>query len=117
MDVGHDLDVLVAERVMGWKRGRWKNEIGEVGTSWFDKDTEPTLDNVQANLDFRPSTDWAAAGLVAERLEAEGYRPKILKYVEGGWGAVFYKGLDAFRYEAPTAPHAICLAAVAAKEG
>lgn len=137
MDVGHDLDVLMAERVMDWYRRRWKNDVGEVGTSWFDRETKlkemagycpPRLyDSVKWG--WRPSADWGCAGLVVEKL---GF--SIWCAGGGGigwkWAAGYWQGTDndliCWSYDLPaeeclspicdTAPHAICLAAKAAME-
>jgi hypothetical protein len=123
MDAGPELDKLMAERVMGWCLCRWKNEIGEVGTSWFDKDIEPTLDNVRAfycppNLadstryGWRPSRKVDAAWQVAEKLAEDGWAMDINHEPYSPYGVLlFRKDRGSFYAQEATFPHAMCLAA------
>jgi len=116
MPAGRDLDALIAENVMGWKdRGigySFEDNInGYECVLYIDKDKLPHY-----------STDIAAAWQVIEWLEkntTEKYNSPSLFSVPHGWSMVLYEKrdnhapawLDAF---APTAPLAICRAALLA---
>ena len=116
LEAGRELDALVAEKVMGWRiKGKdWVDEHGRyqgaVETYWVIADGGPSKG-------WHPSTDIAAAWLVVEKL---------------GWQYVFRLGNRDDKWwcvlsvepdwqlsdncaEAPTAPLAICRAALAAQ--
>lgn len=111
MTPGRELDALVAEKVMGLDVNRTGPE-----TMWFARPMGGNWDDLK---DY--STDIAAAWEVVEAVKAR----KIdqgwfdLGFANGSWGATFrtgayYEPIEHVR--APTAPHAICLAALKAVE-
>lgn len=142
MDVGRELDAEVAERVMGlrvvardWPCGynydgcereawSWPEEpppmhfepwpvyVTERGT-WPARRLEPIVP-VSAY-----STDIAAAWLVVEKLAAQGLRLSLDAFGGDPWWAEFAdeKWERGAQATAPTAPEAICRAALAAMEG
>jgi hypothetical protein len=77
------LDALVAERVMGWPF--WDNEQGDWQgaddvTFWtFWDDTLSVYENGSEypTLYFSPSTDMAAAWMVAEKMQDDGFECKL----------------------------------------
>lgn len=117
MQPGPELDAAVAERVMGWTLCKWGDPC-QYG-NWETSQGMP-----RHLLLF--STDWAAAGQVVERLIAEGWDFKLAYYRGGGgaWLASFFRDLTNPKHKrfksvtkrAKIAPHAICLAALAAME-
>ncbi len=114
MKAGRELDALVAEKVMGWK----------VLSHWdADGGIKHLVDHNQCEVrpaEFKPySTDISAAWEVVEKLQSEGFHACVHRYVQKNphWGAQFDKeDLDVIcgptQGAAPTAPHAICLAAL-----
>lgn len=88
MKAGRELDALVAEKIFGWSKS-----------------------DLEINEDISHfSTDIAAAWEVVERLRSRGYRFEVRSQPQGFW-VYFGEEMSA---EAPTAPHAICLAALKA---
>lgn len=120
MNAGRELDVLVAENVMGWVRGDryWidpQNPDAFYGTEFTINDTDHDIPP------FQPSTDIAAAWLV---LDAP-ILGKVLANVEvaiykhaAGYTCQFENDESSNWYEADadTAPLAICLAALKVAE-
>lgn len=107
MEAGPELDALVA-KAMGWHlAGQW----------WVDAAGVPqyTLE------DWSPSTDWEMAGEVVEKMGMvvgkiighglDGTGPDDEWCARLGWQG----STDKSARTAPTGPHAICLAALAAK--
>ena len=94
LQAGHELDALVAEKVMGWAPG-------ERGTPAF-------------------STSIAAAWEVVEKMRADKLSVTLTGYWEGSTGKWWVNVLDNVETVATvrtdTAPHAICLAALKAVE-
>lgn len=132
MTAGRELDALIAEKVMGWKRmtyaqanpGNKHYAADERLTwTWFDSNDNETKravdsDCVDCGTDFlawSPSTDIKDAWEVVEKL-----RMTLTPTHDGGWIAQTryrYREPDLltpFDAKAPTAPHAICLAALEA---
>lgn len=128
MDViqaGRDLDVLIAERVMGWR-----HDIDSFGVGWLDTHGAFRLDEEVPPY----STDIAAAWAVVAHLQAQGAlfrlqygRTKPLQRTGHGaanskfgpeWGALFQHMPSYFEASATadTAPLAICLAALRTAE-
>lgn len=118
-----DIDVLVAEKVMGWHKGpiSWLDSAGE-DTGWDHSvyGSEP---------DFRPSEDIAAAWQVWEKLRVDGAPDgdyfccmDIRSPVGEGYEIVLRRGRHDEDHGKPfvllslikTAPLAICLAALKA---
>jgi hypothetical protein len=102
MKPGRELDALVAEKVTGWPAARDAKAISETG--YWTAGDERFIHGLPAY-----STEIAAAWQVVEKLIATGdwcdfeldYEPTLL-WCCGG------------KTYAPTAPHAICLAALKA---
>ncbi len=135
MTPGRELDALVAEKVMGWTRmsyeqayhyagrkeltGYWHSttERDRYGRSKEMARAEDDLDYYQPEDAWSPSTDMAAAWEVVERLSANVEFDIGTALLPGttatrGWMASFqFRTFVAF---APTAPYAICLAALKA---
>ena len=140
MNAGRELDALVAEKVMGlkpgvdfgaWPEHEWKrDEDGTVDVFGFDADTHNGPVCVRCGYGYchhcqkepsapcekrprRYSTDIAAAWGVVERLAALGNHVAVESWRDSSdarWQVVVY---DKHAY-APTAPLAICLAALKA---
>lgn len=105
---GLELDKLIARQVLGWGERsqairKAKKDKGIYDRSlWWDKDGSGPV-----HLNYF-STDIKAAWDLAEK-----FKLKVMPYL-GEWTAVRGRGHigDADRNRAPTAPHAICLAAL-----
>ena len=125
MNAGPDLDRLVAEKVMGWHRTPhtivWWNADGTQVGKLADVLVVPT-DNIEP---WSPSTTIADAWDVVEKLYEQGIGINILKHTPDDryttdW--VVWLRLPSFMtgtprddsVSAPTAPLAICLAALKA---
>lgn len=135
MDVGRELDAAVAERVMGWD---WFTAVNvnvlvppehhwRVQRSWHIPGKHGEEDDIdsarfydsrnggkQAPVVPAYSTDIAAAWAVVEKLYDQGWRLEIM------WGRLFWvefqRAHAIAQATAPTAPEAICRAALAAME-
>ena len=115
-----DLDMLVAEHVMGWKwyhlramGGNWINilKFGEVDADYLPGKTHAKYQSPYD--DPRYSTDIAAAFLVIDRLLALGFEIDI--YNHDGWGMNWNVLIDReIIGSAKTIPLAICHAALTA---
>ena len=104
MTPGRELDALVAEKVMGWKRAgmKWEDQNGK-DTGWF-----LTEHGSQECDPFSPSTDISPALQVVEKVG--NVKMEFLDDGRGYWCEFRGRG----EVHAPTAPHAICLAALKA---
>ena len=64
LNAGPELDALIAEKVMGWRRSE--------SSRWIDTNGNPTTyqsrEGSNCRFEFRPSTDIAAAWEVVEKL-------------------------------------------------
>ena len=134
-EAGRELDARIAEKVMG---ATWKRHDGATG-DWlaFDHADAMLTQNrpvslwvlaartergVQAWPECRAySTDIAAAWLVVEKMRADGFMFRINATADDAgvetWAARFWtldRDDDFCDRYAATAPHAICLAALAA---
>jgi hypothetical protein len=121
MKPGRELDAIVAEQVFGCLIDR--NQVGP----WQIHETQSN--GIVVLKSIPPySTDWAAAGEVAEKLRIalvplEGGRwaasqdEQSIMWMERGKPCYSYfeRNLDSWSI-ADTAPHAICLAAIAEDE-
>lgn len=115
-----ELDALVAEKVMGWKKapnGAWmsyeKDAFGNGG--WKSHATWKANASVSA-VRFTPSTDIAAAWQVVEKMKERQWNFTIADLVKNKWRAEFggsRKHKQTWE-DADTAPRAICLAALKA---
>jgi hypothetical protein len=115
MTPGRELDAVIAEKVMGWTR--LSHPYGE--------QTHKTLDGRTILADFLSapdgmklphySTDISAAWEVVEKLRELGWYLAIHSDPKRGYFATIPRA-DGIQIESETAPHAICLAALKAKE-
>jgi hypothetical protein len=118
MEAGRELDALIAEKVMGWMRVNSPHKI--TGASGEPSGFEP-IGGGYATFAVVPhySTGIAAAWLVVDAMRARG-AAVLLRYdmaYANEWEAGFGVASDKFpSAHAPTAPHAICRAALAALE-
>lgn len=119
IQVGKDLDELVAEKAMGWRL----NESG----SWYDGDKPMHYSNYPpppayamcSNKYFKPSTDIAAAWEVIKKMGELGYTCHIewkgSDRVYAGTAEVdFVKGIYTVGHAVGDASEAICRAALKA---
>lgn len=113
MNAGQPLDALIATKVMGWsplEPGRtdaWTDTSGKI-RSWENTSFES----------FRPSTDIRAAWEVVDQILKRGEYAFSLLSRDGapGWRVELQRQIDDVSgFEAETAPHAICLAALKAR--
>jgi len=106
MKAGRELDALVAEKVMGWKKVKWLGDY-----DWRDKDGEQPY-TVRA---WNPSTDIVAAWQVVEKMEEIGYSILAHNVIPNSdavvWRVKFSQSETITEF---TAPLAICLAALRA---
>ena len=127
MEPGPELDRLEAEKVMGWKR---TTEGAPPGCAYWKDDDGfiQAAEDPGGSLNWSPSTDIAAAWEVVRKMLDSGwgceiYSPNNPYALEDAdkWFVVFAKSgpivmqLD-FRAKAPSAPLAICHAALLAVE-
>lgn len=116
IEAGRELDALIATEVMGWTHDRERaHEVSSAdGESWewvtgWRRGSEEWLH------DFPPgyySTSYEGMGLVLERLQALGWD------IDATWAKdIWHVALGSWnnnKAEAPTLPHAVALAALAA---
>jgi hypothetical protein len=103
---GLQLDKLIAEKVLGWYQD---SNVGGPRSWWFKKGKEGDIQEGALYLDHF-STDIRAAWKLVEKFDLW-----VVPWHENNWTAV--KENDIFveignQNQAPTAPHAICLAAL-----
>ena len=113
MKAGRELDALIAEKVMGWKRGSFFG-IDDDDRWWLYLGNGKWQQQGFGGKGFCPSTRIADAWLVVEKLgkNFDVSRCRVYQEIEAWfWEASFHNGPDA---EADTAPLAICLAALKA---
>lgn len=113
MKAGRELDALVAEKVMGWKR----HDLGPInGVRWVNKDGRI----IDTEHPFTYSTDIAAAWEVVEKMEKDGWQASghMSATETGYWNFQFTKINEQKQFYAltKTVPYAICLAALKAIE-
>lgn len=104
MKAGHELDILVANKVFGW-------EYDEFLAMFYTKDETVCIPR---HSNFRPSTNIADAWKVVEKIHATDNTWLHLAFDESEsfWLARFSDRLNFIQKE--TAPLAICLAALKA---
>lgn len=111
MNVGRELDALVAEKVMGLNI---RPVVHEYGLSPQLKLAPGSINYVGTYTEIPEvppySTDIAAAWGVVEKLRERGFGFSL----NDGWIAWFLAGRSDWHADAETAPHAICLAALKA---
>lgn len=100
IEPGLELDKLIAEKVLGWYQD---SDVGGPRAWWRDKDDTENI----FHLNYF-STDIKAAWELVEKFEL------CIVPWDAGWSAFapYRFGRDCERNKAPTAPHAICLAAL-----
>jgi len=111
MEAGPQLDLLIAERVMGWSEGK-HFEVGDFGVVKLGE----VIDI------WSPSTDIAAAWEVTTKLCELGIVPEVygmwLTKKKNEWYIVLWYSVEdltaAARAKAPSLPLAICRAALLA---
>lgn len=96
LEPGLELDKMIAEKVLGWHRS--KNILG-----WYEDQ------KIKLYRFNRFSTDIEAAWDLVEK-----FKLCVMPWDDGQWTAVRLTEIleDGDRNKAPTAPHAICLAAL-----
>jgi len=123
MNPGPELDALVAEKVMGWS-------VSEDGTVWRDESLK--YPDRLPLLEWHPSTQIGDAWQVVEKVkETTGgalmiisrakdalvaWAPFDAQWEETSRNPMTMRVLLSSYVEAPTVPHAICLAALKAVE-
>lgn len=132
MNPGRELDILVAEKVMGWKKltcgqcnnrpwlpagipcAYWHNQDGKETAPIFDIWTGGMGDRLE-ELAWKPSTDIAAAWQAVENIRKRGFPLSLNHQGKDWWEAIFWDETDdRWKGEGSSAPHAICLAALKA---
>jgi hypothetical protein len=117
LPAGQELDRIIAERVMGWRivddivpnTGEQLELLEHNGCLWKD---DPITDD--CSVPWRPSTDIAHAWEVAEHCRHNGMGFMDLICLGPEWGVMFGHDPTEDYVYAPTAPLAICRAALAA---
>jgi len=130
MEAGRELDALVAEKVFGKESPKWYTIVGDneydYGGISSCSPGEGTLGWIGPQQVFWPnqpskgihacshySTDIAAAWEVVEKASGEGPHKWSITNEHDTW---YVSANGVAEAEADTAPHAICLAALKAKE-
>lgn len=129
---GPEFDALIAEKVMGWpvvvaESPEWRQQLSSRGIQCVRFISDPAevrkYDGGKFVKNWRPSTDIAAAWEVWEELVKRG-RQLFQRYVLGEYNDLWYvweqgwhegTNIESISW-APTAPMAICLAALKADE-
>lgn len=119
LPAGHELDALVAERVLGWQRrpSCWDRDP-------LGRDGKPGHDLLSRGKTPCFSSRWDGAGLVVEAMENRGWflnldrPPRLVSTGPLAWVAKIRTSIGDRRVgeAADTAPLAICRAALAALE-
>lgn len=106
LPAGPELDRLIAEKVMGW------TFEAELGNYWLEDGTDVCRVLIGGHEYWRPSTNIAHAWEVVEHLRPD----KIIRLSDDvdRWVAFFVFAGWRGQFNAPTAPLAICRAALAA---
>lgn len=124
MKAGRELDALVAEKVMGWRKidrikAGWGKgpQVWDTGEDPEQEHSSPTYQN------FRPSESIKDAWVVVEQMEANKWEFCAVGRSSNGRGAWFCEFGKQFQLSnseviayADTAPLAICLASLKAME-
>lgn len=113
LEAGPELDILIAEKVMGWRLGEphyvYEKDMhgGSTEQSWEGPGLPRKDGTKPLNFGFNPSTSISAAWEVVEKLyPQQGFA--LVWYGLRFWEATFALGAA----EAATAPVAICRAAM-----
>ena len=120
LEAGPEIDMLIAKHIMGGLRvipfcdAPFKDDWMADGT-WMRRIKMPDSEG-----EWQPSTDWAAAGEVIEKLHSPDASIKLETGIRNGvsvWWCVFIIGDDRHKYAAADTPQlAICRAALKAVE-
>ena len=118
LEAGKELDALVATEVMGWHGGNpsWITQEGKC-TGWLSRFETDSLAE-----EFNPSTDISAAWQVVEKMKEKYWmaiNTSMSSLQETEWGVEWSKNGVIEKVDfvlAPTAPLAICRAALLAME-
>lgn len=113
MKAGRELDVLVAEKVMGYEQ--FTHETG--GPWWRYPDGTDCAETETFFNSIAFSTNTEAAWQVVEGIVGASKHGVFwdIRMSYDGWSAVFYRDNEQFHARGETAPEAICLAALKAK--
>lgn len=135
MNAGRELDALIAERVMGWKIWKYLGPMGPTQRLAPPKLTFSLKPGAINEIPEIPSysTDIAAAWLVVEKIRSlprladtgtkNDFNLNQMDRLCGGLWVVKSDSIDKYGHlisshtESPSAPHAICLAALKAVDG
>jgi len=109
MNPGWELDMLVAERVMGWKA-----HPRDTAQYILATDDESSYQPVANVAEWNPSQCITDAWVVVQKLARNQYEVGV-QTIEGRYTALIaFNGRTSAVASADTAPHAICLAAIQA---
>lgn len=131
LNPGRELDALVAERVMGWRRLSYQQAFPDsdfqrgrtkLTSYWHDPSgakkalAEDSYDYYQPEDAWSPSTDIAAAWTIIDKMIADGWEVGEAGYSRSQrkWDFTFNGGIAFPGPLCDSAPHAICLAALKA---
>lgn len=114
MKAGRELDILVAEKVMGWF---WENEI-LVSPIGDEKRQQGGvyINGIPHSLP-NYSTNIADAWQVVKRMKRKKYKVEIIETPVKSFCSISDSNYEIAESEAETVPHAICLAALDAMGG
>lgn len=117
MQAGEEMDKLVAERVMKWKRAHldyvfWQPSASEENLRYCSSTMPQTLRDFALFSPFHPSRDIADAWEVTKKIDAP--VAVIQSMVKDGWSAEFYYDAEIIQATADTPSLAICRAALLA---
>jgi hypothetical protein len=128
LEAGNNLDILVAEKVFGWRKGT--NEYNILGWQWSKRDGTPVLDDSWDGVWVTPlsctpnySTDIKAAWEVVEKMREKSFYVRVNsigKYFECCFIKNFVNenntpgSFIGLSNTCKTAPEAICKAALLA---
>lgn len=119
---GRELDVLIAEKVMGWtwyKTGRGARMLCEPHHGQLADGSEPIANLATFSVPLY-SSDIAAAWSIVEKMQELGWTFAIELFEDNGNYSAYFKNTqnrDRYVGNADTAPLAICLAALKALGG
>ncbi|MCI3922455.1 hypothetical protein MO973_19670 [Paenibacillus sp. TRM 82003] len=108
MEPGRELDALVARKVMGWMQA-W-SPSGKC-EAWFEQQDDGSMRGIH-DLGWNPSKSISATWEVAEKFETIDVKRFVTD--KGLWFCGITENNKWYRSFAPTAPEAICKAALLA---
>lgn len=119
MSAGREMDILIAEKIFGWKRKIYPpDSLGTLGSAVWEKPGphRPHIMTIAGMPNY--STEISAAWEVVEKLNSLGWNVCVASRIDGQY-ACFVTKQAAEDGSAPyreSAPMAICLAALEARE-